>query len=382
MWLFAAAALVLIAVGWHRRRSLFGVGFHMMCISLPLQAIKQLTGEKGGRDAFVSAMLHTTEWISSTKDVDSIARLMAATAPMGKVKLEKDGAKLQQISDKGVAGLWIAEDVGDIPLTIDENCTGSHDELRKDIVVLMYMHGGGYCMGGVFQGSFTHYQMIKTFNALERQRGGSKRLVIFSIQYPLAPAHPYPAQLEACINAFQWLNKHSFQSLVVGGDSAGGHCIIWFLNHLAKTPLLSKLPIQPIANVLISPWIDPYLKYLPETHKLDMFSVEGTRNFSDAAFGSNTYYRDIVNLPIEELECAPKGTFICYGGAEKLHVSLSMFVDKLKSKGCPNLQVHIGPNMPHTYYFLHEFPSVKPYADSAIQALASFIDDCIGNTEE
>ena len=60
--------------------------------------------------------------------------------------------------------------------------------------IMLYMHGGGWAFGSIT----SHDTLCKDYaNAL--------RAVIVSVEYPLAPEHPFPAALEACYAAAVWV---------------------------------------------------------------------------------------------------------------------------------------------------------------------------------
>ncbi len=83
---------------------------------------------------------------------------------------------------------------------------------------LVYFHGGGWALGDLD----THHNLCRYLCA----RAG--RLVI-SVDYRLAPEHPFPAGLQDCLTVLGWLpgNLHTltakYNDLVVMGDSAGGN---------------------------------------------------------------------------------------------------------------------------------------------------------------
>jgi acetyl esterase/lipase len=108
--------------------------------------------------------------------------------------------------------------------------------------VVLYYHGGGYVLGSARSGA-------RLAAELARRTGG--RAV--SVDYRLAPEHPYPAAVEDGIAAYMGLLESGVDvhQVVVAGDSAGGG--------LAVATLLAArdrgLP-QPAAIALFSPWTD------------------------------------------------------------------------------------------------------------------------------
>jgi len=80
---------------------------------------------------------------------------------------------------------------------------------------LLWIHGGGYVMGSA-----------------EDHRAGSFAelcdITVFSVDYRLAPEHPYPAPMDDCQNVLNWLfnNADSLgidaSRIAIGGASAGG----------------------------------------------------------------------------------------------------------------------------------------------------------------
>ncbi len=84
--------------------------------------------------------------------------------------------------------------------------------------VLVYFHGGGWMLGSIE----THAAICCAL----ANRGGC---VVASVGYRLAPEHKFPAPLEDCFAATEWLVEHAAEldldlsRLAVGGDSAGGN---------------------------------------------------------------------------------------------------------------------------------------------------------------
>jgi acetyl esterase len=84
---------------------------------------------------------------------------------------------------------------------------------------VLYVHGGGFEVCS----KETHWMMASAF-----ARAGH---VVFSINYRLAPEHPFPAALKDVCAAYLWLldNAERFgangQEIVLAGESAGGNLV-------------------------------------------------------------------------------------------------------------------------------------------------------------
>ena len=78
-----------------------------------------------------------------------------------------------------------------------------------DRPVLLYFHGGGFVVGGLD----THDNVCQR---LAQESGWT----VVSVDYRLAPGHPFPAALEDAYAALEWVAENPD---AVGGDSAGAN---------------------------------------------------------------------------------------------------------------------------------------------------------------
>jgi acetyl esterase/lipase len=82
---------------------------------------------------------------------------------------------------------------------------------------LFDIHGGGFVVGS--------YEMEHAFGAQVVRRLGA---VFVTVEYRLAPEHPFPAGIEDCYAALSWLHENASalgvdrQRIAIGGQSAGG----------------------------------------------------------------------------------------------------------------------------------------------------------------
>jgi len=76
---------------------------------------------------------------------------------------------------------------------------------------LVFFHGGGWTIGD-----------LDTHDPLCRSLASGARCEVFSVEYRLAPEAPFPAAVEDCIAATEFVLKQS-SVIAVGGDSAGGN---------------------------------------------------------------------------------------------------------------------------------------------------------------
>ncbi|KAJ3415301.1 hypothetical protein HDV05_005171 [Chytridiales sp. JEL 0842] len=244
-----------------------------------------------GVDPVTGAMVNTLRWLIDHEQVTPLAvrrylafatnlQILVSRLVMG-VKVRPVDIDLRVVGAGGsmrdsgrrkwwrgeegrVRGHWIAESWEDVPMGDVEE--GESLGCFKDYVVMMYFHGGGYMSNTSLSGSDYLAALIYHFNRLSRHHSPSPlRLVIFSLEYPLAPENPYPAQLNSALDAYEHLT-HSFpsiQRLLVAGDSAGGNLSISFLNalqNLNETGTILKPPqsfLQPFGCIMYSPWVDP-----------------------------------------------------------------------------------------------------------------------------
>ncbi len=82
--------------------------------------------------------------------------------------------------------------------------------------IVLYIHGGGFVAGSTRSVRPMTGRMVKWLG-----------LNVLSIDYRLAPEHPYPAAHEDCMSAYRWLLRQPFgKRIVIMGESAGGNLVL------------------------------------------------------------------------------------------------------------------------------------------------------------
>jgi acetyl esterase len=83
--------------------------------------------------------------------------------------------------------------------------------------VVLFFHGGGFVVGD-----------LDTHDGTARQHAVGADAIVVSVDYRLAPEHPYPAAVEDAWAATLWVAEHGHEigadttRMAVAGDSAGG----------------------------------------------------------------------------------------------------------------------------------------------------------------
>lgn len=114
---------------------------------------------------------------------------------------------------------------------------------RGRLPVLLYLHGGGFVVGG-----------LDTHDSLCRQLARRSDAAVLALDYRLGPEHRFPAAQDDAWAALRWLADQGAEALgldarrlAVGGDSAGGTlaavCAIEARD--AALPLAAQLLITP-----------------------------------------------------------------------------------------------------------------------------------------
>lgn len=148
---------------------------------------------------------------------------------------------------------------------------------------LLWMHGGGMIIGSPQQNDRAMFDLVRELG-----------IVVVSVDYRLAPQHPFPAPLDDCHAALKWThaNPHVLgidpERIAIGGESAGGG-LAASLAQLAH----DEGVVRPAFQLLVYPMLDdlsslrtdvPHSNLLTWTPRNNRF---GWESYLGRACGSN-----------------------------------------------------------------------------------------------
>ncbi|KAI4295631.1 hypothetical protein L6164_035655 [Bauhinia variegata] len=148
---------------------------------------------------------------------------------------------------------------------------------NRKLPVLLYVHGGGFCMMSAFSAVFHNFVSTVVAQA---------NVIAVSVEYGLFPDRPIPACYEDSWAALQWIASHAgrngsdpwlneyadFHRVFVAGDSAGGNITHTLVSRVGKLGLLG---VKVVGAILVHPIFggtkDDYmwLYMCPENRGLD-----------------------------------------------------------------------------------------------------------------
>lgn len=226
---------------------------------------------------------------------------------------------------------------------------------------LVYLHGGGWVAGGLY----SHRAMCAH---LARRSG----CAVLSVEYRLAPEHPYPAGLDDSLAALRWAALNgpdgvgAASHLGLAGDSAGGN-----LAAAACVRLVGAGEAVPDRLALICAALDvapPKSVAAGDVH-VDAAGVAMMMSlYAPGAESLEQAELSPINASAETLENFPP-TLLQASGAEYLLDDAQRFMSRLTASR-RRAVLSIWPDLPHVW---HAFTSLLPEAPAALDEVADFL---------
>lgn len=187
---------------------------------------------------------------------DDVRAFLDMLDNMGGKGVEEVGAVDGRIQMKTLGALAEAP-ARELAVVKDLTCPGPAGEIplrfydakesREASPCVVFIHGGGFVIGD-----------RDVYNSLCTEIAYRLDLPVVSVEYRLAPEHPFPAAPDDCEAAARWIASspealgRQITGLVITGDSAGGNLTIVTTNQLtndpADVPVIVQAPIYPVAS--------------------------------------------------------------------------------------------------------------------------------------
>lgn len=213
--------------------------------------------------------------------------------------------------------------------------------------VFVYLHGGGWVLGD-----------LDTHDRFPRATAGRLGVEVVSVDYRLAPEHPYPAALQDCLAVVDHLAPHSAW-IGLCGDSAGAN--------LAAAVAARRATTAPVdATVLIYPGLD--VPAADPDPSLDGYGLDTAdiNYFWNAYRADNELTPDLAPLLAPEPLVAPP-TLVSTAGFDPLRRDGATYVSRLAGA---DVAVTYLP-LPH---LVHGWLELADAVDSAARARDRLID--------
>ncbi|MFC4550424.1 MULTISPECIES: alpha/beta hydrolase [Halorussus] len=227
---------------------------------------------------------------------------------------------------------------------------------------LVFYHGGGWVVGDLD----THDNVCRALCA------GADCAVV-SVDYRLAPEHPFPAAVEDAYAALKWVAEHGegatldTDRLAVGGDSAGG-------NLAAATALLARDRNGPalthqslIYPAVASMGVQEFPSY-EENGRGYLLEMPGMEWYWERYVQSRVHERNPYLAPLlaSDHSDLPPATVLT-AGFDPLRDEGQAYADRLEAAGVP-VERHHHEGQIHGFVSLTDFMSS---ADDALDDLAA-----------
>jgi len=223
------------------------------------------------------------------------------------------------------------------------------DEIEPRHVVL-YFHGGVYVIGDAFLAA-----------DLASQVGRRTQAKVISVDYRLAPEHPYPAAVDDALAAYEALLRNGIapSDIAFAGESAGGGLAIATLVNARD----HGLPM-PAAAFVMSPYVDLTLAGASIETKRDVDPLF-TRELLQDRVGDYTAGQDaalgLISPIFADLSGLPP--LIIQAGTHELLLDDAVRLAQQAATADVEVTLDITPGVPHV------FQAYYPILDEAAAAL-------------
>jgi monoterpene epsilon-lactone hydrolase len=225
--------------------------------------------------------------------------------------------------------------------------------------VFFHLHGGGYVMGTpAGSRAFTSEFALRT------------RCRVVSIDYRLAPEHPFPAAIDDSVRAYRALlaQGRNARDIAIGGESAGGGLAVATLVEARS----QNLPM-PASLIAISPWSDMQCEAGSFNIKaaVDPLLTRGSLKEMADAYLDGADPCDVRASPaLADLSGLPP--MLIHAGSDEVLLDDAIALVDAAGVSHVEAQLVVWAGMIHVWHMFH---AMLPEGGKAIDALAQFVTE-------
>ncbi|MGH7788316.1 MAG: alpha/beta hydrolase [Candidatus Binatia bacterium] len=230
-------------------------------------------------------------------------------------------------------------------------------EATADDRAVLYLHGGGYCIGSIT----THRHLA---GDIARASGAP----VLLLDYRLAPEHACPAAVEDAQRAYRFLLDQGLAPgrLAIAGDSAGGG-----LTAATLLALRDGGDPLPAAGVCLSPWLDLTQSGASMQARAaadPLVTQDGLQRMADAYVAGGDARGPSASPLFADLRGLPP-LLVQVGTAEILLDDATRFAERARAAGV-DVALEVWDDMVHVW---QAFGFALPEARQAIDGIGAFL---------
>jgi acetyl esterase/lipase len=296
----------------------------------------------------------------ASAELAAVVDMLRTLSPMGGETIEEVRANMELAA----ASAPLPEDVRFTPVdaggVLAEWATAPDAPADR---ALVYLHGGGYVVGSV-----------RSHRLLVAGLARACNLPVLSVDYRLAPEHPFPAAIEDAVTAVRFVRRTGVPlgRVVLAGDSAGGGLTVATLLSLREAG-----ETLPATAVCISPWLDLTLSGATVRTKADvdpMLDDTRLRQWAHAYLGGADPRTPTASPLFADLRGLPP-LLVHVGTAEILLDDAVRFATRARQAGT-TVDLDIWDDMIHVW---HAFAVVLPEGQQAIERIGAHVRAALGS---
>lgn len=225
--------------------------------------------------------------------------------------------------------------------------------------ILFHLHGGGYVLGDpAGSRGFT-----SRFAQLARCR-------VVSIDYRLAPEHPFPAAVNDSVRAFRALlaQGHRSADIAIGGESAGGGLAVATLVAARRQNLA-----MPASLIAVSPWTDMRCEAESFRRKAGvdpLLTQRSLKEMAEAYLGGADPRNDRASPALADLSGLPP--MLIHAGSDEVLLDDALALLDAASRSQIEAQLFVWAGMIHVWHMFH---AMLPQGAEALRALVAFVQE-------